>query len=140
MYVKLYANALTGWNFEEDTKPRTLLQDIGQDVRSMVNQNFFINRIIDDIKILENYVDIIVISDARLPEELDDIKKEFPNVYKIHLIKNNLNNNLTPTEKQHITETALDNYNNFDYTIINDDSIENLKTNIDKILKETLSI
>ena len=76
MYVKLYARALTGWDFEEETKPRTLLQNIGQDVRSMVSQRFFINRIIDDIRILANYVDIIVISDARLPEELDDIKKE----------------------------------------------------------------
>lgn len=138
MYVKLYARALTGWDFEEETKPRTLLQNIGQGVRSMVSQRFFINRIIDDIRILANYVDIIVISDARLPEELDDIKKEFSSVYKIHIIKNNASNNLTYTEAHHITETALDHYNDFDYTILNDGTIESLEVNVDNILKEIM--
>lgn len=138
MYVKLYARALTGWDFEEETKPRTLLQNIGQDVRSMVNQKFFINRIIDDIRILVKYVDIIVISDARLPEEIDDIKKEFPHVYKIHIIKNNASNNLSYVEAHHITEIALDNYNDFDYTILNDGNIESLEANVDKILKEII--
>lgn len=138
MYVKLYARALTGWDFEEETKPRTLLQNIGQDVRNMVSQRFFINRIIDDIRILANYVDIIVISDARLPEEIDDIKKEFPHVYRIHIIKNNASNNLTYTEAHHITEIALDNYNDFDYTILNDGNIESLEKNVDKILQEIM--
>ena len=71
----------------------------------------------------------------RFPSEIEIIKSNFKNVYSINIYgrENNLSNN----QKNHITETALDNYDKYDYKIKND---SNIKENIINILKEILWI
>ena len=70
--IKYYAKLISSWDGSEETKPRTLLQQLGTEViRYQIDNEFFIKRIIDDIKVLSYFCDIITISDARLPEELD---------------------------------------------------------------------
>ena len=87
-YIKMYAKILSNWDGSEETKPRTLLQTLGTDViRDHIANYFFINRIIDDIKVLSYFVDVITISDARLPEELDEVAKAYPNTTKIKIIR-----------------------------------------------------
>lgn len=136
-YIKMYAKVITGWNGEEETKPRSLLQQLGTNViRDKIDNYFFIKRIIGDIEVYSYYADVITISDARLPEELDEIKKVFDNVYKINITRPNFNNNLTNKEKEHRTETALQNYNDYDYFLVNDGTIEDLANKIKDILKE----
>jgi len=46
-------------------------------------------------------------------------------------------NKLTEKQKRHLTETGLDNYNNYDYKIKNDGNIELLKQTIYDILEVT---
>lgn len=138
MYIKLYAKALLDWNFDDATKPRTLLQDIGNDVRTKINPDFFINRIIDDIKVLSNYASVIIISDARLPEEIDKINDNFPNVTNFRITKNINQNGLDLKQANHITETALDNYNKFDYVIENNGTIDDLEKQIKNILDKII--
>ena len=70
-YLKLFATELTDWDGNPATKPRTYLQEIGDVVRKYDN-NFLINRMIDDINIYKKYVNNVIISDARLPEEIDE--------------------------------------------------------------------
>ena len=137
-YIKMYAELITEQNINEETKPRTLLQDLGSIIRENVNKYFFINRIIEDIRICSNYTDIITISDARLPEELDIISKEFKNTYKINIIRPNYNTELSNEQKNHITEIALDNYHNFDYIIINDGNLKDLYSKIENIIQDII--
>ena len=138
-YIKMYAKNISGWNGEEDTKPRTLLQEIGTDiVRMKIDNEFFIKRIIDDIKVYSYYFDVITVSDIRFPEELDIIYNSFKNVYKINVVRPNYENNLNSNEKKHITELALDNYNNYDYTIINDSSLNDLNMKVINMIDEVL--
>lgn len=138
-YIKMYAQVITGWNGQEDTKPRSLLQQLGTDViRNKIDNLFFINRIIGDINVYSYYCDAITISDARLPEEIDLIDKAFDNVVKIRIERPNFENNLDSKERKHLTETALDNYDNYDYVIINDGTLEDLNNKIEKIVKEVL--
>lgn len=138
-YIKMYAKVISGWNGSEDTKPRALLQELGTEIiRNKIDNKFFIKRIIDDIKVYSYYCDVITISDARLPEEIDDIYNYFDNVYRINIRRDNYNNNLLDNEKKHLTETALDNYNNYDYVINNDSSMEDLNDKVKKIVDEVL--
>lgn len=65
-------------------------------------------------------------------KRLEDIKKVFSNVVSVHITRKDMNI-LTETEKQHITETALDYYNDYDYVINNDGSIEELKSKLSEI-------
>ena len=135
-YIKMYAKEISNWDQKENDKPRELLQDLGEQIRMNVDKFFFINRIVEDIKVYQDYFDIVTICDARLPDELDTIKNEFNNVYKIHIIRPNHNPYNTLKEQNHPTEHALDNYQDYDYIIYNDGSLEDLKSKIFNILEE----
>lgn len=138
-YIKMYAKVISGWDGQEDTKPRSLLQKLGTSIiREKIDNEFFIKRIIGDIKVYSYYCDAITISDARLPEEIDSIYNEFENVIRINIERPNFNNNLNEIEKKHRTEVALDGYNSYDYILINDGSIEDLNEKVKKIVDEVL--
>ena len=131
-YLKLYAKEMINWDYKEP-KPRKFLQDIGQYVRKDIDNKFLIDRMKQDILVYQKYFDVIIISDARFIDELEDIRNEYPDTYTIHLI-NNSENNLNVKEKNHISELALDNYMGFDYTIrIN--TIEELNKEIEIVLE-----
>lgn len=127
-YIKHMAIDYFNWDGSEETKPRTLLQNLGTDIIrvKMKKDKFFINRIIEDIEILNNFFDIFIITDVRFPIEYEEIKKAYPNTIKIHITRPNFVNELNEKEKKHSTETALNNYDDYDYKIINRD-LEDLK-------------
>lgn len=138
-YIKMYAKTISNWSGDEDTKPRSLLQELGTSViRNKIDNEFFIKRIIGDIEVYSYYCDVITISDARLPLELDSIKKAFKNVYKIKVERPSFENNLNSKERRHITETALDNYDDYDYVLVNDGTIEKLNEKAKKMVDEVL--
>ena len=86
-YIKMYAKELSNWDGTEETKPRTLLQQIGTDViRNNIDDMFFINRIIGDIKVYSYFCDVITISDARLPKEIESVYNNFSNVVNLSII------------------------------------------------------
>lgn len=137
-YIKMYVKGITNWDGTEENKPRVLLQELGEDIRNNIDTYFFINRIIEDIKVYSNYFDIITISDARLPEELDKIKLLFSNAVKIHIIRPNYNPYKSDLERYHPTELALDNYQNFEQIIINDGTLNDFRIKVDNILKNII--
>ncbi len=138
-YIKMYAKTISGWNGDEETKPRHLLQELGTEViRNNIDNEFFIKRIIGDINVYSYYSDVITISDARMPEELDSIKNSFKKVYKIKIERPNYENNLNQEERKHITETALDNYNDYDYVLVNDGTLEDLNKKVIDIIDEVI--
>ena len=63
-----------------------------------------------------------------------DIKKDYD--YIVNTIRDGRAHELSEGEKQHVTETALDNYKKYDYTIFNDKDLENLKHKIVKLIEE----
>lgn len=133
-YIKDYVKRISDWDGSEDTKPRELLQQFGIElVKNKIDNKLFINRVIEDIEVFSYFYDIIIVDDARLPDEVDILKKKYPNSVSIRIIRNNYDNGLTQIQKNHITETGLDNYNDFDYIVNND---ENINQTIEEILKE----
>lgn len=138
-YIKMYAKNISGWDGNETTKPRSLLQELGTDIiRKKIDNFFFINRIIEDIKVYSYYFDVITISDARFPEEIDLVNENFDNVIKVRVERPNFENNLNKLENKHLTEVALDSYNNYDYVIVNDETINELNEKTKKMIDEVL--
>ena len=135
-YLKQYVKSIISWDGSEDDKPRDLLQTIGIDLlKNKIDNKLLIRRMLEDIDVYSYFYDIIVITDARLVDEIDDIKNKYNDCYCIR-INRNTSNGLTNNQKEHIKETGLDNYNNFDYKIDNNDNYNNLKKNVYKILEE----
>ena len=136
-YIKDYAKQLSSWDGREETKPRTLLQTLGTDViRKYIDPNFFAHRMVEDIQVFSFYKDILIIPDGRFQDEIEYVKKRFPNVVTIHIIRPNYDAGLSKVEQSHSTETGLKNMSDYHYEVINDGSIEELKEKAKAIVRE----
>lgn len=135
--IKEYAKKISNWDGSEETKPRELLQTLGTElIRQKIDFLFFVKRMISDIKVYSYFFDIITISDARAKVELDIPKQELKNVIVINVTRPSLESELTASEQKHYTETDLDDYNNFDYKIVNDGTLEDLEEKVSIILED----
>jgi len=132
-YLKGFAKELTDWDGNPNTKPRKYLQELGDKIRKL-DSKYFINNMIDDMKIYEELADNVVVSDVRFPDEIEDIKLNFDNVYAIYVENQFAPSKLTIEEQSHRTETALESYNEFDYILAND-TMELLKDKVFKYLE-----
>lgn len=129
-YLKEYIKKIGIWDGKEETKPRSFLQEFGVSfLKEKISSHFLLNRVIEDIKVYSYFYDVIIVTDARLKEEIEIPKKIFSNVITIR-IQNEKENNLSKKEKEHITEVDLDTYKNFDYILT---YTEDLQREIEKI-------
>jgi len=136
-YIKNYAMKITNWDGSDETKPRDLLQILGTDiVRNQINKDFFIKRLCEDIMVYKYFFDVIIISGARFPNELEVPKKLFKKFKTIKVERPNNENKLTEKQQAHITEHALEDYDNYDYKIINDKDKIDLEKQVLNILEE----
>lgn len=134
-YLKDYIKRITGWSGSEEDKPRELLQQMGIElIKNKINDSLFINRLLEDIEVFSYFYDVIIITDARLVEEVEVPKQKLNNVVTIRINRNSIDNNLTLEQKTHLTETALDNYSNFDYVIDNNKDYTSLEKEVLKIM------
>lgn len=131
-----YARNYFQWNGRDQEKPREFLQKVGIDIikEKMNKKTFLLDRLFEDIEILNNFFDTFIITDARLVEEFETIKNKYSDVVTIKLERSNYDTNLTEEEKNHITEKDLDNYNDFDY-IIENSNLKDLKRSALEIIR-----
>ncbi len=138
-YIKDYAKRLTSWDGREETKDevRSFLQELGTEIiRKQIDTNFFIRRVCEDIKVYSFFCDVLTISDVRFPEEIDEVKKKFPHAISIFVERPNFVSPLNKEQSSHQTETALDDYNAYDYYVTNDGTMEELKEKVINLLEE----
>ena len=98
------------WNGEEETKPRELLQTLGTDIIRKDNPNWHVNRTMDDIKYAGRFFYAVIIPDARFPNELTGD-------FNLKVIREGYESELTEAQQNHISETALDGYDGFDFVL-----------------------
>jgi len=134
-YIKLFALELTDWKGLEENKPRAFLQNMGDLLRS-IDIDFLTKRIVEDIEVYKKVgIENIVISDVRLLDEILYFKKlKDVDIITIRVNSNKSKRKLDINEQQHHTELDLDNYEGFDYQLVNDFS-DKLKNDVIKILE-----
>ena len=91
---------------------------------------------IEDIEILKHFFNVIIIDDVRFPLEINKIKENYDNVYVLKIIRPDFESDLSSAQKKHATEIALDNYDGYDFTIINDEDLDELKNKVVQIIEE----
>lgn len=134
-YLKLYAKEMLLWDESSLLKPRMFLQEIGSFVReNLKDENFLVRRMLEDMRVYERFVDIVIISDIRFPNEILMMRERYSNSVSI-LVKNELDDYLPLKEAMHITEHALDDFEGFNYTIYNQYE-KNLINDVYEILEE----
>lgn len=134
-YLKDYVKRITNWDGSEESKPRDILQQVGFElIKEKIDSKLLIRRLVEDIKVFSYFYDVIIITDARLIDEVEIPKKTFENITTIRVNREE-DNKLTDIQKKHMTETNLDDYQEFDYIIDNDD-YNLLQKRVYKILNE----
>lgn len=137
------------WDGQKDEAGRKLLQSVGQAFREYDKDNWVKLLLIEiEAKIYHLYIKNyatkninFVISDVRFINEIvrfkELIQKRIPkaNFITIRVERPSLDND---TWRKDISETELDNYKDFDYTVNNDSDIETLYQKIDKIIRENI--
>ncbi len=138
-YLKEYAKKISDWDGNDDTKPRTLLQQLGTEIiREQIDELFFVKRMCSDIKVYSKFFDVIIISDTRYKVEIDIPKENFDLVRAISVVRPNVESPLTKEQQQHLSEIDLDDYDKFDYNIINDGDLEDLEKKTRAIIESEL--
>ena len=134
-YIKYYAMKYFGWDGEEETKPRDLLIHLGTDIiRNKIDPNFHINRLVQDLEVLSYFYDTFIVSDVRFPVEIEKVKEKYDDVVTIKISRDS--EELNQSQKSNITETALDNYTDYDYVIDNNGTLEELEQRAIDIMNE----
>ncbi len=136
-YLKDYIKDYFDWDGRNETKPRALMQQLGTElIRQKLNKPyFFINRLKEDIEILSYFFDIIIVDNIRLKVEIEKQQAAFDDIIAIKVTRPDFKNKLTSNENKHLTEIDLDDYEKFDYTIINDGTLDELKSKVINLIK-----
>ena len=134
--LEIYINSIKtdnkNWYEEKNALTRSILQIVGTDlIRKRVDKDFWIKEEVKKIKSYIN-VDVVIITDARFPNECELLSTLLPD-YSIITIKVNRDTNI---KDSHISETALDNYKQFTYEVDNNGTIETLKQSVQTIVKD----
>jgi hypothetical protein len=125
-------------NFYEDKTDitRALLQLYGTDIfRNRVDENYWMKKLAERIN-NDSDNDVIIITDVRFPNELEDIH-DFIKGRRIVSVRINRPMNRNSSSNEHVSETALDDYTFWEYIVDNEGTLEDLK-NISKYLSEDI--
>jgi len=138
--LKYICKEFFGWNGEKDDAGRTLLQRVGTDVIRKQAPDYWVDFIKSILTMFPNEWDFVLIPDCRFPNEIDIMKQNF-NCVSVHISRPNYENHLTEAQRQHPSETALDEYE-FDYELINPGNMDGLKqeveTFVDQVFKDNM--
>ncbi|WP_206459320.1 deoxynucleotide monophosphate kinase family protein [Anaerovorax sp. IOR16] len=131
--VKYICQKFWGWNGLKDENGRHILQNVGTDLIRKVFPNYWVDFIIQQVKFTDNKYDYVLVPDTRFPNEIERWKETGLNIITVRVNRPNFESDLTEEQKNHPSETALDNYK-FDY-IISAEGLDNLVAPIREILK-----
>ena len=126
--VKMIAYNYFGWHGEKDELGRKLLQDIGTTGRNY-NRDIWADKTVDMIQEWSSDNQLAVVTDTRYPNEIQRIKHGFSDVVTIRITRNSVE------KLKHPSETALDQWTDWDYVVENNGSLEELQRRILEIME-----
>lgn len=126
--VKFVCTNYFGWDGKKDEKGRTLLQYIGTDKVGAKDPAYWVNFIVSILEIFEDEWDYVLIPDCRYPVEVTRMAENF-NTTVLRVERPGFENGLTDKQKQHRSETSMDNYK-FDAVIYNDAGLEEFRNKL----------
>ena len=134
--VKYICKAFFNWNGEKDEHGRSILQHVGTDVVRQKEPDYWVNFIAELLEIFENEWDWVLIPDTRFPNEVDLMKEKFGAIH-IRVVRTNFESTLTDEQKNHPSETSLDNVTP-DFYLMNNGNLDDMRGFVNKWIKEII--
>lgn len=126
--LKYICKQFFGWNGDKDEKGRTLLQYVGTDVVGAKRPSYWADFLVDVLELFENEWDYVILPDCRYPLEFTCMRAKFDTVI-LRVERPNFDNGLTEEQKNHASETKMDDYK-FDEVIYNDSNLAELRNKV----------
>ena len=141
-YLKQYLKDYYNWDGEtKDQEYRENAQVLGTNIirKKLHKPLFHAKRICEDIEIIGGLFDYIIIDDCRFLNELTYTIAQFPHkTVSVRIERINFHSKLSKEQLKHISETDLDNYDKFDYTIWAKEGMDRLIGEAEKILNKII--
>lgn len=140
-YLKYIAIKHCDWNGEKDEKGRTLIQELGTEkIREGLGwDTFHVERVCQDIKIIEDRYDYIFIPDVRFKNEMWYTMAKFPyNTTSIRVHRLGFESPLTEEQKKHRSEIDLLDFKH-DYEMFSDSGLDRVEEQIDLVLGDLIN-
>lgn len=106
--LKYVCKQFFGWDGVKDERGRSILQYVGTDVVRKQAPDFWVGFVSSILKLFYNNWDFVLIPDCRFPNEIQKLKSEGFYVTHLRVVREDFDNGLTEEQKQHPSETALD--------------------------------
>lgn len=135
--LKFICKNMFNWNGEKDDIGRTLLQYVGTDVIRKQNPDYWVEFISKFLKLFSNEWDYVLIPDTRFPNEIQKMIYDGFDVFSVRVNRIDFESDLTEEQKNHVSETALDNFR-FDYYIDTISQLDYLKQKLKIMYDENI--
>ena len=131
--LKFACHQYFGWNGEKDEYGRTLLQQVGTEMREKNNPSMWVTITQELILGIGVEFDWVIVPDVRFKKEIDMLTREFDCI-SVRVLRQDIDscgminvhkNHLTDEQRAHKSECDLDNYKFFNYRIVNNYYINN---------------
>lgn len=132
--LKFMCKQLFDWNGQKDERGRHILQHVGTDVIRKQYPDFWVDFIIQELRLFPDQWDYVIIPDCRFPNELTRLKEAGFHVVHIRIERDAYDSGLTEEQKNHPSETALNNVSP-DYVLVNNGTITMLAARILRMMK-----
>lgn len=106
--LKFICQKYFGWDGKKDETGRGLLQHVGTNIVRIKQPDYWVDFVINFLKLFENEWDYVLIPDCRFPNEINKYKDAGFNTTHIRVVRENFDDKLTEEQKNHPSETALD--------------------------------
>ena len=131
--VKYVCKQYFEWDGQKDIVGRSILQRVGTDIVRAKNPNYWVDFVINFVKLFEDDYEFVVIDDARFGSELTRWDRDGWDTFSVRVTREGHISSLTPEQLLHSSECALDDYN-FDYYITSKDEV-GLGIEVDKFIE-----
>ncbi len=130
--LKFICEKFFGCDNQKNEFNRGLWQYVGTDVIRKQHPNYWVDFIVGIVSMFPDKWDYIIVDDCRF---VNEIERWFGfDVITLRVNRLNFQSPLTPEQQQHISETALDNYE-FDYVINSESGLDKLEKEVGKFIK-----
>lgn len=127
--VKFVAEKYFNWDGKKDERGRTLLQYVGTDKVRAQSPDYWVDFVMAMLTFFDGEWDYVLIPDCRFPNEYEIFVYSGFDTMLLRVERPGFDNGLTKEQKEHPSETAMDNYG-FDVRITNGGSPEQLREGV----------
>lgn len=133
--LKFICRTYFGWNGEKDAEGRRILQYVGTDLVRMRKPDYWVDFVGDFLELFGENLDYVIIPDCRFPNEVTKLAERGFDTVHVRVIRDNFDNRLTEEQKNHPSETALDNFP-ADIYIHNNGTLDDLYKKVSRLIME----